>query len=187
MKKARQRIQELETELRSRGASMHIGGAMDDAMREAFLRNVLAFDDEPATSIRKQLEARGKRIPGELWPLISLYAELNVVIAHTDHLDDAALLAFLTGYLDESVHLPNDPAAILYIDTIGSGSDEDNAIFLRYYATDEDREFWSSDFPGQAIPAREPPPFDRDRLMPTDSDLRARGRHASDVSFSSRP
>ena len=45
----------------------------------------------------------------------------------------------------------------------------------------------SSDFPGQAIPAREPPPFDRDRLMPTDSDLRARGRHASDVSFSSRP
>ena len=67
MKKARRRIEELETELSSRGASFHIGGTLDDATREAFLRNVLAFDEQPATSIRKQLAARGRGIPRQLW------------------------------------------------------------------------------------------------------------------------
>ncbi|MFL6248002.1 MAG: hypothetical protein ACJ74H_18410 [Thermoanaerobaculia bacterium] len=166
MKKATRRIEELEAELGSRGASFHIGGELSEELRESFLRHVLEFDDElPASTMREQLKARGKEIPTELWPLLELFADLNIVIAHTDHLDDAALLAFLVGYLDESFHLPNDPASFVHVDTIGSGSEEDNTIFLRYYATDEDREFWRSDFPDEPIPPKELPPFDRDRLL----------------------
>ena len=58
------------------------------------------------------------------------------------------------------------------VDIIGSGSAEDTALFLRYYATDEDRELWKRELPDEDIPPREGLPFDRDRLLPTGEDVR---------------
>lgn len=166
-------IEELEAELRSRGATFHVSGDFDEELCESFFRHVLAFEDEPTTTIREHLGALGHDMPRDLWSLIARLAELNIVIEHTDHLDDVALFEFLLGYLDEPVHVPNDPGMIMHIDLIGSGSDEDNALFLRYYATAEDRQHWRCEFPEEEIPARKSPPFDRDRFLPTSESLQA--------------
>lgn len=148
-------IEELAAELRTRGASFHVGDDFDEEMHESFLRRVLAFEDEPETTIRAQFAASGYDAPRDLWTLIGRLAELNIVIERTNHLDDAALCEFLLGSLDEPLHLPNYPETITHIDLVGSGSDEDNALFFRYYASDEEREHWMREFPG-APSARAP-------------------------------
>jgi hypothetical protein len=170
-------IKELEAELRTRGASFHVGDDFDEEMRESFLRHVLAFEDEPATTIRAQFAAYGYDAPQDLWTLIGRLAELNIVLERTDHLDDAALCELLLGSLDEPLHLLNDPETITHIDLVSSGSDEDNALFFRYYASGEERECWMREFPGETLPPRERPPHDRDRLLPTAEDLRQQALH----------
>ena len=171
MTERKQQIEELEAELRTRGASFHVGDDFDEEMRESFLRHVLAFEDQPETTIRAQFAASGYDAPQDLWTLIGRLAELNIVIERTDHLDDAALCEFLLGFLDEPLHLLNDPGTIMHVDLIGSGSDEDNALFLRYYASDEEREHWMRELPNATLPPRERPRHDRDRLLPTAEDV----------------
>ena len=154
----KRQIEELEAELRTRGASFHVGDDFDEEMRESFLRHVLAFEDQPETTIRARLAAYRYDTPPDLWTLIRRLAELNIVVERTDHLDDAALCEFLLSSLDEPLHLPNDPETITHIDLVSSGSDEDNALFFRYYASDEERELWMREFPDETLPPRERPP-----------------------------
>ena len=49
---------------------------------------------------------------------------------------------------------------------IGSGSDEDNQLWLRYYASDEDRASEDRDWPNIPIPPKEKPLFNRDWRLP---------------------
>lgn len=49
---------------------------------------------------------------------------------------------------------------------IGGGSEEDNQIYLRYYATEDERADWKRQFPEDELPSRAKPPYDRDRLLP---------------------
>ena len=49
---------------------------------------------------------------------------------------------------------------------IGAGNDEDTAVHLKYYATVEERDRWSRNFPEDAMPERAVLPFDRDRYLP---------------------
>jgi len=64
------------------------------------------------------------------------------------------------------VLLPHEPAFSMHLDVVGSGSEEDMAIYLRYYANEETRQSWAADFPDLAVPPHEEPPYDRDRLLP---------------------
>ena len=61
---------------------------------------------------------------------------------------------------------PEKPSYAYVIDLTGSGSDEDNHIYLKYYADEKARVKWGHDWPGDKIPKREDPPFDRDRFLP---------------------
>jgi hypothetical protein len=49
---------------------------------------------------------------------------------------------------------------------LGSGSEEDNQVYLKHYADDASRRHWQEDFPNDLIPAHEALPYDRDRLLP---------------------
>ena len=180
-------IEELEAELRTRGASFYVGDDFDEEMRESFLRHVLAFEDQPETTIGARFAAYGYDAPHDLWTLIERLAELNIVVERTDHLDDAALCQFLLAFLDEPLPLLNDPETIMHIDLLGSGSDEDNALFFRYYASDEERELWMHAFPDETLPPRERPPHDRDRLLPTAEHLRQQALHRRESATEARP
>jgi hypothetical protein len=155
MKDRSQQIEAIEAELRMRGASFYVGDEFDDDMRESFLRHALAFEDAPETTVRAQLAAHGHDVSRDLWTLIGHLAELNVVLERTDHLDDTALREFLLGLLDEPVPVSSDSGTIMHVDLVGSGSDEDNALFFRYYASEQERELWTRDFPDEALPPRE--------------------------------
>ena len=174
MKNQTRSMAEMEAELRSRGAIFHIDDDCDEDVRASFLAHVLACEDEePTTTVREHLLARGHEIATELWPLIAQLAELNIVLERTDHLDDAALIAELNEFLEERVHIPNDRRGTVHLDLIGSGSEEDVALMLRYYATARERREWQQSFPDYAIPPHERLPFDRDRFLPKAEELRA--------------
>ena len=54
----------------------------------------------------------------------------------------------------------------MHIDLVGSGSEEDIANYLRYYADESTRRDWAREFPDLVLPPHEQPPYDRDRRLP---------------------
>jgi hypothetical protein len=102
-----------------------------------------------------------------LWEVINAMAAVGMFVESTNHLSDRELYRYLvTDALREETILPTPGSGGgWHISPIGGGSDEDNEIYLRYHADDETRERWHRDF-GETLPAKEKPPFDRDRLLP---------------------
>jgi hypothetical protein len=49
---------------------------------------------------------------------------------------------------------------------IGGGSEADIALYLKYYADEDERPRWIQEWPDDQLPDREPPPYDRDRRLP---------------------
>jgi hypothetical protein len=92
--------------------------------------------------------------------LVAMQA-IGLVVEFTDHLSDRELYRYLREALQEETILSDDPNSACHLSPIGSGSEEDNEIYLRYYADDEERRFWAED--GFTVPPKEPPPFRRDR------------------------
>ena len=54
--------------------------------------------------------------------------------------------------------------------TPGSGSDEDNELYLKYYADEDYRQRWHKDWPNDVIPPHVDPPYNRDSKLPKSSD-----------------
>jgi hypothetical protein len=163
----RSRIHQMEEEVLARGGTFHVNDGLDDGLHEAFLEHVLAFEDAPDTTLRERLADAGHwPPPTDLWALLARLAEIRVFVESTNHLDDAAVYEWLVKQLDEPTDFPDLPGLMMHIDPLGGWSVEDTALYLRYYATDEDRERWQVDFPGHPIPPKEVPPHDRDRFLP---------------------
>ena len=93
---------------------------------------------------------------------------MGAYLLHTDHLSDRELYEYLynDGLREEAVLFPENPSYAYMIDLIGSGSEEDNQTYLKYYADEEHRKQWAFDWPDDVIPEHEDPPFDRDQYLP---------------------
>jgi hypothetical protein len=102
-----------------------------------------------------------------LWDVIEALGALGVYILSTDHLSDRKLYALLCeDLLRQPVWGVLDPPdSAMWIDVIGGFSDEDIGIWLRYYASDDDRKD-ARGWNGGKVPEHCTPPFDRDRYMP---------------------
>jgi hypothetical protein len=148
-------------------------------VHEQFLRNVIDYESAPEGTRFHQLESEGIALPpaaslddaalhAKLWEVIRALQARDVYLHHTDHLSDRELYEHLwTDSLRErGPILPPGSGWIHSIDLIGSGSDEDIEIGLRYYDSDEQRAWWAKDFPDMVIPPHEDPPHDRDRHLP---------------------
>ena len=137
------------------------------------------FGGEEAGDIPLEvLRARGMEIPqvpssdeaalhAKLMEIVEGMYEIGIVIEQTDHLSDAELYRFLVddALLQETIISVGGGGGTWHISPNGSGSEEDDAIYLRYYADDETRERWHREF-GCPLPPKEKLPYDRDRLLP---------------------
>jgi len=143
----------------------------------AGLERLDAFLDgtEPGDIPLEVLRKRGIEMPDEatlsdedlhrrLWEIITAMKTVGLVIEFTDHLSDRDLYRYLGEVLQEETMLSDGPGSAWHLSPIGSGSEEDNDIYLRYYADDEERVQWAAD--GTKVPPKEPRPYDRDRLLP---------------------
>ena len=160
---------------------MKVGG-LDDCpgeMEEDFWKQVVDYEEAPWGTNFQQLEMAGVSLPepdslndedltAKLWEVIHKLALLRVFIEQTDHLSDRELYRHLwtDSLREETKVLTPDENSAWHIQLLGSGSEEDNRLYLKYYADDAWRRCWHKDFPKDPIPAHEDPPYDRDRLLP---------------------
>lgn len=148
-------------------------------LQETFWKHVVEFEQAPLTTYDRELIERGHllqpaaslsnaELSTELTELITILAEMHVYLCHTDHLSDRQLYGRLeTEILHEPVkRMPPEPGNFYLVDLVGSGAEEEFQDYLRYYATEREREYWRTHFPQEPIPPRQPVPFDRDRGLP---------------------
>jgi hypothetical protein len=126
----------------------------------------------------EMLRGRGMDIPeddaaledaavhAKLWEIVRAMADFGMVIDSPNHLSDRELYRWLVGDCLRQETLFAEEGGLWHFSPIGGGSEEDNEIFLRYYADDETREVWRREAPEMELPPKEVPPYDRDRFLP---------------------
>jgi hypothetical protein len=174
-----ERIAKLRAELEKLGGSTTTLDSMPADMEEEFLRHVLEYETAAPISLMSLLTNAGLEVQApeqldkdtlriKLKEIIERMATLGAYVLHTNHLSDRELYEYLYGdaLREEVVLFPENPSYAYMIDLTGSGGDEDNQIYLKYYADEEHRRQWAHDWPDDPLPDHEEPPFDRDRFLP---------------------
>lgn len=174
-----ERIAKLRQEVERLGGNTMALESMPADMEEEFLRHVLEYEQAEPISLFQLLENSGLKIAPpdqlddeavsvKLKEIVERMASMGAYLLHTDHLSDRALYEYLyhDGLREEAVLFPENPSYAYMIDLVGSGSEEDNQMYLKYYADVKYREQWATDWPDDHLPDHEDPPFDRDRFLP---------------------
>lgn len=174
-----ERIAKLGAELEKLGGSTISLESMPPDIEEEFLRHVLEYETTEAVTLYDQLKRSGPEVLspdqlddstliGDLRTLIQRLATLGVYLIHTNHLSDRELYEYLyhEGLREEAILFPDNPTYAYIIDLTGSGTDEDNLIYLKHYADEQYRKDWAHDWPDDPMPPHEDPPFDRDSSLP---------------------
>ena len=174
-----ERINKLRAELEKLGGSTSTLESMPADMEEEFLRHVLEYETAEQISLLRLLENSGLEVPApesldddalkiKLKDIIDRMASVGAYLLHTNHVSDRDLYEYLyhEALREETVLFPENPSYAYMIDLTGSGSEDDNQTYLKYYADEEYRRQWAHDWPDDRIPEHEEPPFDRDRFLP---------------------
>ena len=149
-------------------------------LREQFWDSVVAFEKTEWITSFDLLVQGGMELPApeeladsqltaKLWEVIRGLAMLRMFLYNTDHLSDRELYEELWHEVlrEENPAMPVNENSACHIDLVSSGSEEDNELYLRYYADEEDRQLWAKDWPNDVMPKHEAPSYDRDRHLPT--------------------
>src|SRR5216684_2320490 len=173
------RIEKLRAELGELGGTLSESSDMPADLEEEFLKQVLAFETAEPSTVLQWLENAGLEVPppdqlddeqlhAKLWEMIKRMASLGAYLHSTNHLSDRELYSYLfnEGLREDAVLFPDDPSYVYGLDLLGSGGDEDMRLYMKYFAEDEYRKQWATDFPDFEMPLHEDPPFDRDEHLP---------------------
>jgi hypothetical protein len=177
-----ERIEDLKRRAEELSGGQMEAASLDDypaEVEEAFWKHVVNYEEAPWTTNFQQLENAGVSLPppdslkdeeltAKLWEVIQKLALLHVFVEQTDHLSDRELYTHLwtDSLREETKALPLAANSAYHIQLLGSCSEEDMLLYLKYYADDDFRRHWQEDWPNDPIPPHEDPPYDRDRLLP---------------------
>ncbi len=176
------RIEVLKRRAEDLGDGQMTMQVMDDCpaeTEETFWKQVVEYEEAPWTTNFRQLESAGVSLPApeslndqelteKLWEVIHTLALLRVFIEQTDHLSDRTLYSQLWSdcLREETKQLTPSAGAAWHIPMLGGCSDEDNRLYLMYYADEDSRRHWQEEFPDELLPAHEELPYHRDHLLP---------------------
>lgn len=150
----------------------------DPELEEVFLENVLALEAHGYLRPFDALLKAGFSLPppdelddpaltAKLWELIQALAQRRLFLHSTDHLSDRELYSWLWhDALREELMGFGLPFGNCHLDVLGSCSEEDIILQMRYYADEQKRARFAAEFPDFPMPPHEQPPFDRDRRLP---------------------
>ncbi len=173
------RIAKLRAELEKMGGNLSENSDMPADLEEEFLRQVLEFETAQPSTLLQWLENAGLQVTppdqlndeelhARLWEVINRMASLGAYLHNTNHLSERELYETLhnESLREEAVLFPENPGFVYGIDLVGSGSDEDIFLWMKYFADEDTRSCWLKDFPDFEMPPHEDPPFDRDKNLP---------------------
>jgi hypothetical protein len=167
------------------GGEMHVYEHPDTppAIAEQFWENVLAYEQAEETTHFAQLQRASVALPppeelsdeqltAKLWEVIHALASINVFMTQTNHWSDRELYDHLwrDTLREFTMDFPPGSGWNCHIDFLSSGSDEDNLLYLKYYADEDYRQRWHTDWPDDVLPPHEDPKYDRDSKLPKPGD-----------------
>jgi len=173
------RIDKMKRELDDlTGGSMISGdfGEISPSLEEVFLMRVCEFekasDDTNFNRVQREIvmtpptELDDASLHAKLQEVLLVLAKIRCFLEHTDHLSDRELYTWLwTDALREETPDLSQLGGAWHMSPIGSCDDKDMAIFLKYYASENERRQWQEECPSDALPPRCPLPYDRDRNL----------------------
>ena len=145
---------------------------MSTPSENEYLASILAWERAPVLAISKWFEPElvllhpdslnDKQLHRVLWETINHLYEKRVVLDFTDHLSDRELFCLLIRDIlpapEKKIDVPKN-----YLHWHCLDGDEEPETWLRYYASQEEREGWAEETE-QELPPAEIPPFPR--VMP---------------------
>ena len=148
-------------------------------LEDEFADYIAAFERQEPRALSEVLPEAGVALPppdelddaqlgGKLWEIINMLALMGTFLHSTNHLSDRQLYAELWGDVlqEPTVLMPDNAAYACHIDMVGSGSEEHTLLYMKYYASEQERRSWLEEWPEDVLPDHEDPPYDRDRLLP---------------------
>jgi hypothetical protein len=148
-------------------------------LEEVFQDYIDVYESAEARPLSDVLPESGVRLPrpeelddaqlkDKLWVLINSLAVHGTFLHNTDHLSDRELYTELWREIlpEPAVLMPERLDYGYHIDMVGSGSEEHINLYMKYYASEEDRRRWLEEWPNDRLPEPEKPPYDRDRFLP---------------------
>jgi hypothetical protein len=106
----------------------------------------------------------------QLWLLLYVLASMRTFIYDSNHLSDAELYqVLLNEVLSESTPMLSAGTGWncrISICEISDKNDPDQSCHWRYYADEEERQWFRDNYPEDTLPAKEAQPFDRDDFLP---------------------
>lgn len=138
------------------------------SVENEYLASMLAWERAPVVSIAQWFEPELRiahpdslddaALHDTLWDVIQRLYDKRVVLDFTDHLSDRQLYCVLYRDILPSPEKKIDSSTrYLHWDCADAGGDPE--LWLRHYASEEEREHWASS--GEPLPPCEPPPYPR--------------------------
>lgn len=175
------RIERMKRELEELSGGSMVTGSFEEVspeLEEIFLERACEFERAPWGTNCDRLVRHGIELipPAELddpalraklYEVVRGLATIRCFLEDTDHLSDRELYTWLwSNALREETPDLSQLGGAWHTSPIGSGNDEDTAIFLKYYATEKERHHWKREFPNDPLPPRCSLPYNRDRNLP---------------------
>ena len=142
---------------------------MTTTMENEFLASLLAWERAPVLPISQWFQPEMKLPPPEtlddeqlrtrLFETIHRLYEQRIVLEFTEHLSDRQLYCVLYRDILPAAEKKLDPR-MDYLRWHCLDPDDDPETWLRYYASDLEREEWAFET-GERLPPSDPPPFPR--------------------------
>ncbi|PYS34382.1 MAG: hypothetical protein DMG14_29620 [Acidobacteria bacterium] len=173
------RIQQLRQKIREATGQKPVFGTSPDCppeVEEAFLENVLAHETSPKRTLLDVLGESGVEVPrpkkltdgeltAKLWEVIYTLLRQSIVIGNTDDLSDRELYTLLWNETLRQEFIIS-PRYTLYIDMTRTGVDGGMPVYLKYYASEAQRNLYLEAYPDFKMPEHVDPPRRRDHLIP---------------------
>lgn len=143
-------------------------GELPTPVENEYLASMLAWERAPVVPIANWFEPELRLPPPDsltdaqvhrlLWSTIHKLYDKRIVLDFTEHLSDRQVYCLICRDILPAPEKKLDgPRSYLHWDCADAGGDPE--IWLRYYATQEEREGWAEN--GAELPPAEPPPFPR--------------------------
>lgn len=140
--------------------------ALPTPVENEFLASMLAWERAPILPISKWFEPElvlphpstlnDEELHDILWRTIQRLYDKQIVLDFTDHLSDRELYRLIYCDILPSAEKKLDmPGNYLHWDCAGAGGDPE--VWLRYYASDEERQDWAETYHDPLPPAERPP------------------------------
>ncbi len=141
---------------------------MPTPVENEFLASMLAWERAPVVPIGQWFEPALRLPPPDtlddaalhdlLWDAIQKLFDKRIVLDFTDHLSDRQLYCVIYRDILPSPEKKIDSSQnFLHWDCADAGGDPE--VWLRYYASPQEREHWAEQ--GEPLPPCEPPPYPR--------------------------